>query len=209
MEAAVAVQSVLLFVAAVTGICGAFCLKYSQLGLYLLGWSAFHALEYITTALYLEQILGPYLFLITGARGSVQLMAAHVISVLEHVVWQRSGWISIGSLMVVAGIVIRALAIRTCGRLFSHYIETSSPRTLVTHGIYSWCRHPSYLGFFVYVAGMEILLGNIVSGPVCLAVLVYFFRRRIQVEEAFLHRLYGPAYGEYLARVGAVVPWFG
>lgn len=208
MAAAVAVQSGLLFVAAFTGLCGVAFLNYPQIGRYLFGWSAFHALEYITTALYLQQILGPYLFLITGARGSAQLMAAHVISVLEHVVWRRSGCAVSGSLMVAGGIAIRALAIRTCGQLFSHYIETSSPRTLVTHGIYSWCRHPSYLGFFVYVAGMEILLGNVVSGPVCLAVLIYFFWRRIQVEEAFLHRLYGPAYAEYLARVRAVVPFF-
>lgn len=209
MQTAVAAQIALLGSVAALAVFGmAAHTVYLPLWVYLLGWSAFHASEYVITLLYLDSAL----FLLFGARGSAHLMEVHALSVFEHVLGRK--WLGyrgnavLGGLVVVAGIVVRASAIKTCGKSFNHYIETELPNQLVTWGIYSWCRHPSYLGFLLYVLGMEFVLGNRVSLLLCMVVLFRFFRLRIRYEEYFLvNRLYGAAYVEYMGKVKALVPY--
>lgn len=177
---------------------------------YLLLWSTFHSSEYFMTWKYLPRTVTPYSFLIYGARGSAHLAAVHFLSLLEHVA-SRHFWSSfyfvLGVLVALSGIGIRALAISTCGNSFSHYIETRTESQLVTTGIYSWCRHPSYLGFLMYVCGMQMVLRNVATFLISVAILFRFFTQRIRVEEWFLvHRLYGQAYVDYQSRVLRIFP---
>lgn len=141
-------------------------------------------------------------------------MGVHCASLLEYVLTAKGRTYSYfwwGLLVAFFGILVRALAIRTCGNSFSHYIETgdrtdADDTTLVTTGIYAWCRHPSYSGFLLYVVGMQMVLGNIWMAVFCVAVLARFFIGRIRVEEWFLLRRY-PEYAEYKASVCALVPF--
>lgn len=176
---------------------------------YLLCWCIFHSSEYYFTKTFLNRTP---LFLIYGQRGSTHLMAVHAASILEYILgrryYSRSHEI-IGFCVALAGIGVRALAIKTCGESFSHYIETeSTDQQLVTWGIYSWCRHPSYLGFLLFVVGMETIFGNYVSFVFCMAVLFRVFRQRIRIEEYFLvNRLHGELYVRYREKVHALVPY--
>src|SRR5437667_12888691 len=90
---------------------------------------------------------------------------------------------------------------------FSHQIATEkkAAHTLVTSGVYSLVRHPSYFGFFWWSVGTQIFLANPLSAIVFVAVLWRFFSRRIQyfplsfwlmsrVEERLLLDFFGEEY---------------
>lgn len=190
--------------------------RNTHLSTYILLWSFFHASEYLTTYYYLPRTVTPYSFLMYGARGSIHLAAVHVASILEHIITLRL-WNGHGSMwgtpLAIGGIFIRMAAIATCGNSFSHYIETGArsgenhPNQLITHGIYSWCRHPSYIGFLVYVVGMQVILGNFLLSLLSVIVLGRFFVQRMDVEEWILvNQMYGQEYVEYQKRVKRMIP---
>ena len=78
---------------------------------------------------------------------------------------------------------------------------------LVTTGVYSVLRHPSYCGWFWWSLGTQVLLAN----PVCLflyALLSWrFFRDRIPFEEATLGAFYPREYPSYRARTHVGTPF--
>lgn len=210
-------QWLILILAFLLSIFGLLYTRSILLSTYMLLWSIFHASEYLVTFYCLPRTLTPYSFLIYGARGSVQLAGFHLASIVEHMVTIRY-WTNhsskLGVPLAILGIMVRVVAIATCGNSFSHYIETRArlnsgevQNLLVTHGIYSWCRHPSYMGFLVYVVGMQVVLGNFVLLLVSVVVLGRFFVRRMDVEEWILvHELYGDEYVEYQKRVKRMIP---
>lgn len=184
----------------------------SKLAIYVALWAIFHLTEYYVTRTYLPRTANKWLFLLFGAVGAGNLFAVHMASVVEYGLtqryWKYHGFPMLGILFALSGITVRALAIKHCGNSFSHYIETQQPRTLVTRGVYAWVRHPSYLGFILYVMGMQILFGNLVIYVMSMAILFRFFSVRIRLEESVLiNNLYGEAYEKYAERVSALVPF--
>ena len=71
----------------------------------------------------------------------------------------------VGLGMILLGEGIRKLAIVQCGVGFTHKIrfQKKEGHVLVTDGIYRYIRHPGYLGFIVWSAGTQVLLGNVLS----------------------------------------------
>jgi protein-S-isoprenylcysteine O-methyltransferase len=65
---------------------------------------------------------------------------------------------------------------------FNHHIQTEKSPThmLVTSGVYSLVRHPSYFGFFWWALGLQVFLANPFSTAVFIWVLWRFFSRRIK-----------------------------
>lgn len=64
-----------------------------------------------------------------------------------------------GLLLCIFGEVIRKSAIFTASTNFNHIVQTEKEQNhvLVTHGIYSLCRHPSYVGWFYWSIGTQVL----------------------------------------------------
>ena len=66
---------------------------------------------------------------------------------------------------------------------------------LITHGIYSKIRHPMYLGFILWLIGMPVYFGGLISFALCIVFIVnvLFWRHleEIELENRF------PAYKEY------------
>lgn len=188
----------------------------ARLKTYVTLWALFHWNEYFCTAGYCTSTLTPYLFLLLGARGAAHLMLMHMLAFVEY----RFGggfrpWVPttislaasvLGAALALSGIVLRGLSMKTAGNLFSHYIETRTPRPLVTSGVYSWVRHPSYTGFCLYALGMQLVLNLAVVPVISTLVLHRFFLRRIVAEEYFLVQFHGAAYNTYRQRVPAMVP---
>lgn len=184
------------------------------LALYTGCWCIFHAVEYICTVVYTGNT-SDHLFLIFGAKGSTHLLCMTMLSIFEHTIWKiltnrayACHWFGVP--LVLLGISIRALAIKTCGLNFNHYIKTEKERghKLVTGGVYSWCRHPSYLGFIFYVGGMQIILGNPITAILCGIVLYRFFGQRIRFEEYFLtNTLFGEEYRKYMMNTASLIPF--
>lgn len=138
---------------------------------------------------------------------------------IAEAAFKTTGWKYAGSFMslpMVLGLLTilscqfcRSLAMHTAGVSFHHYVqrEPSQKRRLVTWGIYSVMRHPSYFGYFWWFVGGQILLQNPIVGCVGAFKLLQFFKGRIEYEEEYLVAFFGNDYEEYRAKVGTKIPF--
>lgn len=64
----------------------------------------------------------------------------------------------VGLVLCLTGEFMRKIAMLTAGRSFNHYIQMTKDEDhhLVTHGIYAWSRHPSYVGWFYWSVGTQV-----------------------------------------------------
>ncbi|KAI5066096.1 hypothetical protein GOP47_0018720 [Adiantum capillus-veneris] len=115
----------------------------------------------------------------------------------------------IGVALVITGEAVRKAAILTARQNFTHDIKIfhRENHELVTRGIYRFFRHPSYLGFFLWSIGTQVLLIN----PLCIVgytlVTWRYFSQRILYEEFFLRQFFGRQYTEYANRVSSGIPF--
>lgn len=65
----------------------------------------------------------------------------------------------LGLTLCVAGEILRKLAMFTARKNFNHVIQSTkvNGHQLVTHGAYSFSRHPSYVGWFYWSIGTQVL----------------------------------------------------
>lgn len=117
----------------------------------------------------------------------------------------------VGLAAVVAGQVVRTAAMWAAGANFTHVVEDGPERrpehALVTHGVYTVLRHPSYAGWFWWSVGTQALLGNPVCAAAYAAAAWRFFAGRIPGEEAALARYFGREYGEWARGRWVGIPW--
>jgi len=181
--------------------------------------STFHFLEFWTTAKYNTAVANVDSFLLTANWPSYQI--AHIAAMLECLVtnqlFPNRAWapfytghilLLLGCLWVTTGQIARSAAMIQAGRSFNHVIQVKKKddHELVTTGLYSFVRHPSYSGFFFWGIGTQLVLGN----PICFVaytlVLWRFFSTRIKHEEKVLLNHYGEAYKNYKEHVGSGIP---
>jgi protein-S-isoprenylcysteine O-methyltransferase len=120
-------------------------------------------------------------------------------------------WISfLGLFISLCGQFLRTAAIICAGSNFTHQISSGQKQAnhrLVTSGVYKISRHPSYLGWFLWSLGSQILLSN----PLCfvgfLIVSLKFFKERIELEEFWLVLFFGEDYEAYRERVPSRIPF--
>ncbi|XP_011685089.1 PREDICTED: protein-S-isoprenylcysteine O-methyltransferase [Wasmannia auropunctata] len=115
----------------------------------------------------------------------------------------------LGLILCISGEVLRKSAMYTAKHNFNHIVqsEKSDNHVLVTHGVYKLCRHPSYVGWFYWSVGTQLILQN----PLCLfayALMSWtFFHDRVLIEEMTLLNFFGDDYVEYQKRVGTGLPF--
>ncbi|KAF7405541.1 hypothetical protein HZH66_004447 [Vespula vulgaris] len=115
----------------------------------------------------------------------------------------------IGLTLSTLGELLRKSAMFTAKHNFNHIVQSAKKRNheLITHGIYGIFRHPSYVGWFYWAIGTQLILQN----PFC--VLAYtvaswrFFHDRILIEEITLLNFFGEAYAEYQGKVPTGLPF--
>lgn len=83
---------------------------------------------------------------------------------------------------MLVGQVFRSLAMVHAGHSFSHIVKRVKldDHVLITTGVYGWVRHPSYVGFFYWAVGTQLLLSNAVSTLAFVVILGKFFGARIK-----------------------------
>ncbi|CAF1102849.1 unnamed protein product [Adineta ricciae] len=186
------------------------------IGLFTIILATFHISEYISVALWCPRTLTIDSFLLNH---SPQYHAAIVMAYGEYFLEKyflfSNGvpyywlWIILGLCMVIGGEYLRKLSMCTAQQSFSHLIEDkpNSEHQLITHGIYQTYRHPSYVGWFWWACGTQILLAN----PICFILYLIstwrFFAERVVYEEATLIRCYGNLYRDYQKRVPVGIPF--
>lgn len=112
-----------------------------------------------------------------------------------------------GLLLIIAGLIIRFIAIFSLGRFFTVDVTILDHHKLKTDGLYRLIRHPSYLGFLISFFGFGISLNNwisliIIFIPVTLAIL-----HRIKIEEQLLTQQFGTGYTDYIKKTFRLIPW--
>lgn len=150
-------------------------------------------------------------FLIYGNPGSYHFWGMHCFMWLDN--WL--GFLQVpmymrnfGVILALSGLLVRAIAMRTCGESFAHIIDTkkSIRLRLVTTGIYGWSRHPSYLGFWCFAVGTLLVLAGASSIIATVVILGVFFKKRIRFEEYYLVKMYGDEYLKYRCKVQTFIP---
>eukprot|EP00177_Eucheuma_denticulatum_P002849 GFKZ01005111.1.p1 GENE.GFKZ01005111.1~~GFKZ01005111.1.p1 ORF type:complete len:193 (+),score=10.48 GFKZ01005111.1:84-662(+) len=172
-------------------------------------------LFYHTTELLFVLRYNPDSLSISSLLISPPYLAALFCSFLEHFLL-RSFKSSIlvytlppAILLLLAGHLFRLSAWLTANSNFSHLIKQNPTRShvLVKHGVYRWCRHPAYLGWFLWAIATQLVMAN----PCCLigysVVSWHFFDDRIRVEEYWLVRIFGDEYLQYRAKTPTRIPF--
>ena len=187
---------------------------YYCFGYYIMAMAFFHFSEYILTSIFNSYSLTTDSFMLNH---SVEYVTAALLSWIEF--WLEyylvpgcktlTYVILVGSAFVIVGECLRKVSMITAGSNFTHIVQhrKRTGHKLVTHGVYSVFRHPSYVGWFYWSIGTQILLCN----PVCLggyAVSSWlFFNDRIQEEEESLILFFGDDYMDYKRTVGTGLPF--
>lgn len=105
--------------------------------------------------------------------------------------------------------VLRIMAFFTAKSNFTHKVSSSKKvsHKLVTNGVYSIFRHPSYTGFFYYTVASMVLIGNFVSAILFGLMLSVFFDDRISYEEHYLLKFFGDQYDRYRKSTHVFIPY--
>ncbi|GFO22026.1 hypothetical protein PoB_004853100 [Plakobranchus ocellatus] len=188
--------------------------RWGLFGWYVMSLTFFHWSEYQTTALTNPRSLTLESFLLDHSREYKMAAAASCLEFFLEAFLIPSlktvRWLSIiGAVMAVGGEVLRKLSMWTAQTNFNHYIQHTKQdgHVLVTSGVYRLFRHPSYVGWFCWSVGTQVMLCN----PICIVAYAVaswkFFNERIFDEEIFLLNFFGEDYLDYQRRVPTGIPF--
>jgi protein-S-isoprenylcysteine O-methyltransferase Ste14 len=125
----------------------------------------------------------------------------------RHDIWTIDGdavrWIGV-TLFAIGG-ALRLWPVYVLGNRFSGLVAIQPGHALVTTGIYSLIRHPSYLGLLISSLGWGLAFRSGV-GVLLAALLVPPLVARIQAEERLLRSQFGAEYDAYRARTSRLIP---
>ncbi|CVL07847.1 protein-S-isoprenylcysteine O-methyltransferase [Fusarium proliferatum] len=187
---------------------------------FLFALSAFHFLEFWTTAEKntLVASIGSFLLTANWPGYAIAHSAAFIECAIVNLFFPNRHWapygtgpilLLLGLAMVTVGQYVRSVAMLQAGASFNHHVQTrkKDSHELVTSGIYSIFRHPSYFGFFYWGLGTQLVMGNVLCFFAYAAVLWLFFSKRIKHEEAKLIEFFQSDYVQYRKRVGTKIPF--
>jgi len=187
-----------------------------QAKLYLASLGIYHFAEYMFVACFHHHKLEWDSFLINQSKAYGAAMAiAWVEFILEYLIFggkcssmlsQLSMWM--GVVITICGQYLRIAALFTAASNFNHMVQHKKDpdHVLVTHGVYSWARHPSYLGWFMWSVGMQVIVFNPISTVGFTWAAWTFFYERIPDEELALHKFFGKEYEKYCERTPIIIP---
>jgi len=113
----------------------------------------------------------------------------------------------LGVLLFATGGALRIWPVFVLGRRFSGLVAIQPGHTLVTTGMYSVIRHPSYLGLLVNSLGWGLAFRSGV-GVLLTALTMLPLLARIGAEEWLLRSQFGDEYAAYCARTSRLLPGF-
>ncbi|CDW76072.1 protein-s-isoprenylcysteine o-methyltransferase [Stylonychia lemnae] len=190
-----------------------------RLQIYIASLGLYHYMEYLYVCYfhYVQLTFDSFLL-----NQSPQYMIAVLISFIEFSLFYNYydmcenlpsflsfGLTAFGLIMIIVGHFFRIGAEFTAGYNFNHKIQfyKEDRHKLVTDGLYSVCRHPSYLGWFLWAVGTQLFLLNPVSTLLFFGSSWYFFRHRIEIEEEILYDFFKDEYRIYCSRTPILIPF--
>ena len=125
----------------------------------------------------------------------VVLLACSVIGVSENALRIEAApalviiRVTAGSTMMVIGIVLRIIAIRSLGRFFLDGLTLLDDHRCVSTGIYAHMHHPSELGTLCLATGTVVMLGSPTCGLVSLLILLPLVLARMHLENILMAKV--------------------
>jgi protein-S-isoprenylcysteine O-methyltransferase Ste14 len=113
---------------------------------------------------------------------------------------------SVGVVLFTVGGVLRLWPVFVLGPRFSGLVAIQEHHTLVTDGIYSRIRNPSYLGLLVNMLGWALTFRSGV-GVLLTALTIPILIARIASEERLLREHFGGDYDVYCTHTWRLIPW--
>ena len=111
-----------------------------------------------------------------------------------------------GLLVIIAGMIIRFIAIRTLGNFFTVNLAVHSDHRIIQHGLYKFIRHPSYSGLLISFIGLGLSMNNWLSLLLVVVPILLIMLHRINIEEKMLGKQFGSEYAAYRKRTWRLVP---
>ena len=111
----------------------------------------------------------------------------------------------VGVALFAIGGALRLWPVFVLGDRFSGLVAIQPGHRLVTTGIYSIIRHPSYLGLFISSLGWALAFRSGVGVLLALLLIVPIIGR-IRAEEALLRTQFASEYDAYRARTNRLIP---
>src|SRR5476649_1752780 len=145
---------------------------------------------------------------VLAAFGIIGLLEAYLPAYTDRKeFWTLDGdslrWL--GVLLFIVGGVLRIWPVFVLGHRFSGLVAIQPGHTLVTTGLYSIIRHPSYLGLLVNALGWAFAFRSAVGVLLTVLTIVPLIAR-IRSEETLLHTQFGAEYDAYRARTSRLIP---
>ena len=142
------------------------------------------------------------------AFGAIGLVSAFLPAYCDRIeFWTigREGIRWLGALLFIAGGALRLWPVFVLGHRFSGLVAIQPGHRLVTDGIYTRLRNPSYLGLVVNALGWALAFRSVV-GILLAALTLIPLIARIHSEEALLRTQFGAEYDAYCARSWRLLP---
>ncbi|HXA71645.1 MAG TPA: isoprenylcysteine carboxylmethyltransferase family protein [Stellaceae bacterium] len=111
----------------------------------------------------------------------------------------------VGVLLFAVGGALRIWPVFLLGNRFSGLVAIQPGHTLLTTGLYSIIRHPSYLGLLMNSLGWGLAFRS-GAGVAITALLLLPLLARIRAEEVLLRSQFGEEYDAYRARTSRLIP---
>ncbi len=109
--------------------------------------------------------------------------AAFLAMLLEGALGDRPPALVAGAAVFVAAKVLKLWVISALGRSWTFRVIVVPGAPLVTSGPYRWMRHPNYLAVVGELAGVALMTGALITGPIATIAFLLLLARRIRVEE--------------------------
>jgi protein-S-isoprenylcysteine O-methyltransferase Ste14 len=120
----------------------------------------------------------------------------------------RVPWLRItGIALILLGVSIRYVSIRTLGRFFTAHLRVNEGRQLIKEGIYRRLRHPSYFGMIFSFIGLPLSFCSLYGLLYMVLVGIPGILFRINLEERFLVGEFGEDYIEYRKQSYKLIPF--
>jgi protein-S-isoprenylcysteine O-methyltransferase Ste14 len=155
---------------------------------------------------------------ISGGAGAVGWLAGSLLrlgiglSVIGAVYDEAggSGFVHVlGAVVAIAGLAATAGSQLAMGREWRIGVDPAERTHLVTGGPFALVRNPIYDGMVLFLAGIALLVPNVLTVAGALLLVAGVEVQARFVEEPHLRREHRPAYADYAARVGRFLPGVG
>ena len=113
----------------------------------------------------------------------------------------------IGLAVTVSGTLLRMHCWKMLGEFFTHTVTIAANHQVINIGAYRFLRHPAYLGGWLNLIGLGLIMGNYASLAVITIGGFVIFHYRITVEEQALEGALGEQYRSFMQSRKRLIPF--